>query len=316
MMETAGALAGGVEDEHTEVMMSEERGNRVREKVAIVTGAGSVADGIGNGRAAAMVLSRQGARLGLMDVNEEAAQTTARAIEAEGGECLVLPGDVTDVEACRKAVEATVNRWGRLDILVNNVGTSRIYGDATELDLDAWDRGMLINLKSMVMMVRFAVPAMRKSGGGSIINISSIAGIHGGHANLLYPTSKGAILNMTRAMADHHGPDGIRVNCIAPGFVYTPVIHSGNYQQEGLREKRRLAGALKTEGTAWDVAQGILYLASDDARWVTGIVLPIDAGASAISPHFKQVSPSAALCGHSSDWEAAAKGQFGDKSGS
>lgn len=270
--------------------MTTQRGERVAGKVALVTGAGSSAEGIGNGRAAAILLARNGAKLGLLDFDKAAAQETARMIESEGGECIVIQGDVTDVHACQSAVQATAGRWGRLDILVNNVGTSRIVGNAVELDIEAWDRGMRLNVTSMMLMVRFAVPAMVKSGGGSIINISSITAFQGGHPNLFYPTSKGAILNMTRTMAGNHGADGIRVNCIAPGFVYTPVVYGGGRMPEGVREMRRGASALKTEGTGWDVGYGVLYLASDEARWVTGVVLPIDAGVSAISPHFQTSS--------------------------
>jgi NAD(P)-dependent dehydrogenase (short-subunit alcohol dehydrogenase family) len=267
--------------------MMEERGHRVAGKVAIVTGAGSSAEGIGNGRAAAILLARQGAKVGLVDFNKAAAEETARMIEQEGGESIVIEADVSNVDSCQAAVRATVDRWGRLDILVNNVGTSRVPGNAMELDLDAWDKGMRLNVTSMMLMVRFAVPEMKKSGGGSIINISSITAFHGGHPNLFYPTSKGAILNMTRTMAGNHGADGIRVNCIAPGFVYTPVVYGGGRLPEGVREARQEASALKTEGTGWDVGYGVLYLASDEARWVTGVVLPIDAGVSAISPHFQ-----------------------------
>lgn len=264
-----------------------ERGHRVGGKVAIVTGAGSSAEGIGNGRAAAILLARQGAKVALLDFNEASAAETGRMIEAEGGECLVQRCDVTDIADCERAVQATVQRWGRLDILVNNVGTSRIPGDATELDVQAWDQGLRLNITSMMYMVRFAVPAMKQSGGGSIINIGSVTGLHGGHPNLFYPTSKGAVLQMTRVMAGQHGKDGIRVNCIAPGFVYTPVVYGGGRLPEGVREQRRDMSVLKTEGTGWDVGWGCLFLASDEARWITGVVLPIDAGVSAISPYFQ-----------------------------
>ena len=270
--------------------MSEKRGDRVQGKVAIVTGAGSSAEGIGNGRGAAIMLARHGAKVGLMDYHEEAAAETARMIRDEGGECFVMQGDVTDVDSCQAVIRATTERWGRLDILVNNVGTSRITGDAVDVDLDAWDRGFRLNVKSMVMMVRFAVPEMKKSGGGSIINIGSITGLHGGHPNLLYPTTKAAVIHLTRTMAGNHGGDGIRVNCIAPGFVYTPVVYGGGRMTEDVREMRRDCSVLKTEGTGWDVAYGVLYLASDEARWVTGIVLPIDAGVSSISPYFQTSS--------------------------
>ena len=153
------------------------------------------------------------------------------------------------------------------------------------MDLDEWDMGLRINVTSIVLMTRFAAPAMRRSSGGSIINIGSITGLHGGHPNLLYPTTKGAIVNLTRTLAGQLGQDGIRVNCVAPGFVYTPTVYSRGLP-EGLRDMRRESSVLKTEGTGWDVGYGVLYLASDEARWVTGIVLPIDAGVSAISPHF------------------------------
>ena len=290
-------------------------GPRLAGKVAIVTGAGSVAEGIGNGRAAALMLARHGAKVMLLDINEASAAETGRMIAEEGGDSLAMRCDVTDAESCRVAVQATVARWGRLDILVNNVGTARIAGDATTVDLDAWDRGMRINLTSMVYMVRFAVPEMKQSGGGSIINISSIVGLQGGHTNLFYPTSKGAILNLTRTMAGNHGPDGIRVNCICPGFLYTPVIEAAVAHSEGgvpvsVREVRRNAGAIKVEGTAWDVAWGILFLASEESRFITGIVLPIDAGVSATTPHFRQSSPSAMMKKHEATWEDSAKGHF------
>jgi len=264
---------------------------RVAGKVALVTGAGSSAEGIGNGRAAAILLARHGAKVGLLDFNEAAAVETQKMIAAEGGESVVIQGDVSKPEDCERAVRTTVEKFGRLDILVNNVGTSRVVGDATQVDLEAWDRGWRLNVTSMMLMVRFAVPEMKKSGGGgSIINIGSITGLHGGHPNLLYASTKGAIVNLTRTMAGNHGEDGIRVNCVAPGFVFTPVVYGNNRLPEGVREKRLQASALKTEGTGWDVGYGVLFLASDEARWITGVILPIDAGTSAISPHFQTSS--------------------------
>jgi len=268
--------------------MTAEKGTRVAGKVAIVTGAGSSAEGIGNGRAAAILMARNGARVALLDFNEAAARETAKMIADEGGgETLVIQADVTDAAACEAAVKATVTRWGRLDILFNNVGTSRVPGNALDVDLEAWDRGLRLNITSMMLMVRFAVPEMVKSGGGAIINNASITALHGGHPNLLYPTTKAAVVNMSRTMAGQHGGDGIRVNAIAPGFVYTPVVYGNGRLPEGVREQRREAGVLKTEGTGWDVGYAVLYLASDEARWVTGQTLAIDAGASTISPHFQ-----------------------------
>jgi NAD(P)-dependent dehydrogenase (short-subunit alcohol dehydrogenase family) len=263
-----------------------EKGNRVRGKVAIVTGSGSTAEGIGNGRGAALLMARHGAKIGLVDVDDASLNETARMIRDDGGECVAIKADVTNVADCERIVRTTVEKFGGLDILVNNVGTSKIRGNALDVDLDEWDRGMRINVKSMVMMVRFAVPEMKKRGGGSIINITSITAFHGGHPNLLYPTSKAAVVHLTRTMAGQHGGDGVRVNSVAPGFVFTPVVY-GRGVEESVREMRREAGVLKTEGTGWDVAYGILYLASDEARWVTGINLSIDAGVSNISPHFQ-----------------------------
>ena len=257
-------------------------GDRLKDRVAIVTGAGSRADGIGNGRAASILLARGGAGIVLVDTQTQWAERTREMIEAEGAQALVVTADVTSPEDCARIVRAGVERWGRLDILVNNVGIGGAAGTAVEVDLEAWNQGLAVNVTSMMLMSKFAIPEMIKTGAGSIINISSVAGIRGGIANLLYPTSKGAVVNMTRAMAYHHGRDNIRVNCICPGMVYTPMVYAAGMSEE-MRESRRQRSALQTEGTGWDVGGGVLYLASDDARWVTGVVLPIDAGATAIS---------------------------------
>ena len=254
---------------------------RLRGRVAIVTGAGSrVSGGIGNGRASSVLLAREGARVGLVDSVPEWAEETARTISDEGGECLVVAADVADPAGCRDAVGRVVEWWGRLDILVNNVGVAGPEGTAVEVDPEAWDRAMRVNVASVMLMSKYAIPEMRRSGGGAIVNLGSVAGLSGGHRNLLYATSKGAVVQMTRAMAAHHGPEGIRVNCVAPGMVYTPMVYAAGMSPE-LREARRRRSLLGTEGTAWDVAAAVLYLVSDEARWVTGVVLPVDAGATA-----------------------------------
>jgi NAD(P)-dependent dehydrogenase (short-subunit alcohol dehydrogenase family) len=261
--------------------MTINEGKRLAGKVAIVTGAGSRAEGIGNGRAASILLARHGAKVTLVDAVRDWAATTARMIETEdGGACQIAEADVTDPAACAAAVRQTVERWGRLDILVNNVGIAGPPGTAVEVDPAAWDQAMRVNVTSMMLMAKYAIPEMRKLGAGAIVNIASVAGVTGGHPHLLYPTSKGAVVQLTRAMAAQHGGEGIRVNCIAPGMVYTPMVYSRGMSAE-TREARRGRSLLKTEGTGWDVGNGVLYLVSDEARWLTGVVLPIDAGATA-----------------------------------
>lgn len=269
------------------------RGNRLEGKVAIVTGAGSRADGIGNGRATAITLARQGARLTLVDQMAEWVERTAAMIRDEGGECQIVLGDVTVAADCARIVAETRRAFGRVDILVNNVGISGPPGNAVDVDPDEWDSAMRVNVKSMMLMAKYAIPAMRELGAGAIVNIASYAGLFGGHPGLLYPTSKGAVVNLTRAMAAHHASEGIRVNAIAPGMVYTPMVYAAGMSEE-IREARKNRSLLQVEGTGWDVANGVLYLVSDEARWVTGIILPIDAGASAapsVSPTYPGQKP-------------------------
>jgi NAD(P)-dependent dehydrogenase (short-subunit alcohol dehydrogenase family) len=255
-------------------------GGRLRGRVAIVTGAGSrVAGGVGNGRATSVLLAREGARVCLVDSVAAWAEETGRTIADEGGDCLVVEADVSDPAACRAAIARAVERWGRLDVLVNNVGVAGPSGTAVDVDPEEWERAMRINVSSVMLMSRYAIPEMRRAAGGAIVNLGSVAGLTGGHPNLLYATSKGAVVQMTRAMAAHHGQEGIRVNCVAPGMVYTPMVYAAGMTPE-MREARRLRSLLQTEGSAWDVAAAILYLVSDEARWVTGVVLPVDAGAT------------------------------------
>jgi NAD(P)-dependent dehydrogenase (short-subunit alcohol dehydrogenase family) len=258
---------------------------RLAGKVAIVTGAGSRTAGpdgpvVGNGRATSIMLAREGARVALLDERREWVEATRRIIADEGGESIVVEADVASAASCQQAVQATLDAFGTVSILVNNVGVTGPPGTALEVDPDAFDRAMRINVTSMVLMAKYALPPMIAAGGGSIINLSSVSGLLGGHPSLLYPISKAAVLGVTRAMAAHHAEQGVRVNAIAPGTVYTPMVASRGMTPE-LRQARREGTLLKTEGTAWDVAAAIVFLASDAARWITGIVLPVDAGATA-----------------------------------
>jgi len=249
---------------------------RLNGRVAIVTGAGSQTEGIGNGRATAVLFAREGARVLLVDRRIEAAGLTARLIAEEHGEAEPFAADVTSEAACRAMVERALERWGRLDILVNNVGIG-VAKRITEVTLEEWELQMRVNVTSMVLASKHAIPAMvATAGGGSIVNISSIASQRG-RGLAPYAASKGAVEALTRAMAADHGRDGIRVNAIAPGPAYTPMV-SARGMPESVREARRKSTALGIEGTAWDIAWAAVYLASDEARWVTGVVLPVDGG--------------------------------------
>ncbi|MGI8927643.1 MAG: SDR family NAD(P)-dependent oxidoreductase [Tepidiformaceae bacterium] len=248
---------------------------RLEGKVAIVTGAGSQNEGIGNGRAAAVLFAREGARVLLVDRKRAAAEETLTMIRDEGGEADVFEADITESDHCRAMVAHTVERWGRLDILDNNVGIGGA-GTVVTVDEDDWDRVMRVNVKGMMLASKHAVPAMIAGGGGAIVNISSIAAMRP-RGLTPYSASKGAVISLTRAMAVDHAREGIRVNCIAPGPVYTPMVYAGGMSDE-LRDRRRRASLLQLEGTGWDVGYAALFLVSDEARYITGVVLPVDGG--------------------------------------
>lgn len=247
---------------------------RLEGKVAIVTGAGSRGPGIGNGKATAILFAREGAKVLLVDRVAERLQEPLELITTEGGEASVFTADVTKVADCQKMVAAAVERYGRLDILHNNVGIES-KGSVVDMELTEWDNVMEVNLKSVMLASRSAIPRMIDSGGGAIINVSSVSAFRPRGLDA-YTTSKGGVIALTRAMAVTHARDHVRVNCIAPGTVFTPMV--AEWMTEEVRERRRMNTPLQTEGTAWDVAWAAVYLASDEARWVTGIVIPVDGG--------------------------------------
>jgi NAD(P)-dependent dehydrogenase (short-subunit alcohol dehydrogenase family) len=204
---------------------SEPPSRGLKGKVAIVTGAGCAGDGIGNGRAISIMLADEGCNVLCLDLNLEWAQKTADITSSKPGRATAIPvkADVTQAADCESAVKLAVEKFGRLDILVNNVGIGGAPGTAVEVDMEAWAKGLEINVSSMVQMAKYAIPAMQKNEGetkGSIVNMGSVAGLKGGTPHLLYPTSKGAVVNMTRAMSAHHAADGIRVNCVCPGVRF------------------------------------------------------------------------------------------------
>ena len=227
-------------------------------KVAVVTGAGALGDGIGNARAAAILMAEDGCNVVCVDRDVSLAQKTVEMIEVEGkGQAIAVQADVTSLEDCQRVISTTVQNYGRLDILFNCVGVGGATGTAVEVDMTEWAKSLEINVSSMVNMSKYAIPEMLKNDGsrgykGSIINMGSVAGLKGGTPHLLYPTSKGAVINMTRAMAFHHGQEGIRVNCVCPGMVYTPMMYGGGMTPEA-REARKNRSIMKTEGSGWDI---------------------------------------------------------------
>lgn len=250
-------------------------------KVAIVTGAGAKGDGIGNGRAASILLAASGVRVLCVDRDATLAERTAEMIGEPGGTARAFEADVTRSEDCAAMVAEAARRWGRLDILVNNVGIGS-RGNVLEEDPERWRRVMEVNVDTMFLACRAAIPAMREAGGGAIVNISSISALRP-RGLTTYSVSKSAVIGLTRAMAVDHGPDNIRINCVAPGPVYTPMVYGGGMSPEA-RDQRRLASVLKIEGTGWDIGHAVRFLASDQARYITGHVLVVDGGTTLRGP--------------------------------
>ena len=251
-------------------------------KVAIVSGGGAVGDGIGNGRAAAILLGRAGAHVLVVDRDSALAERTVAMIAAEGGSAAAASYDVTRAADCAAMVQDAVSRWGRLDCLDNNVGIGS-KGTVVDETEETWARVMNVNVETMFLTCKHAIPAMiRTAGGGAIVNISSISALRP-RGLTIYSVSKGAVIALTKAIAVDHGPDGIRANCVVPGAMYTPMVYARGMTDQA-RETRRKASVLQREGTGWDIGAAVRFLLSDQARYITGQCLGVDGGATLMGP--------------------------------
>lgn len=253
---------------------------RLTGKVAIVTGAASRGTGVGIGKAISILFAREGARVLLVNRSEEHASELQREIEAEGGECSTFAADISKKEQVEAMVDAAVSRYGRLDILCNNVGIGG-PGRVTNLEESVWDDAINVNLKGTMWCCKFAIPRMIESGGGSLINVSTIAAVRGflrGDIGFTpYSASKAGGLGLSLAMAADYAADGIRINNLIVGVVDTPLFARLG---DEIRERITADIPMKTTGTGWDVGWAAVYLASDESRWVTGTSIPIDGGQS------------------------------------
>ncbi|WP_135469065.1 SDR family NAD(P)-dependent oxidoreductase [Crenalkalicoccus roseus] len=261
-------------------------------KVAFIAGAGSVGEGWGNGKATAVLMARQGARIYGTDINPDAVEETRRLIAAEGRECAVRRADMTVAAEVEAAVADCLARFGRIDILVNNVGGSA-PGDAVTMSEAVWDAQMDHNLKTAFLGCKYVIPAMRRQGGGAIVNLSSVACLSHqveGRTNVAYAAAKAGILAFTRSTAIAFVKQGIRCNAVIPGTMHTPLVEHRLARQLGANDaaalvaRRHASVPMGRMGDAWDVAHAVLFLASDEARYITATHLIVDGGLTAARP--------------------------------
>jgi NAD(P)-dependent dehydrogenase (short-subunit alcohol dehydrogenase family) len=261
---------------------------RLERKVAIIVGAGQRPGmTIGNGRATALLFAREGARVLALDRNLDSAEETVALIKKDGGEACALAADVSEETSLQAAVAACLERWERIDVLHYNVGVSIALGDAqvTDITTEAFDRIVAVNLRGMVMACKYTLPVMRKQMGGVIINISSMAA-WSSYPLVAYKTTKAAVIALTQQIAIQNAKYGIRANVILPGLMDTPmavdtrVEMTGRSREEIVAERNAKVPLRGKMGTAWDVAYAALFLASDEAGFITGAALPVDGGES------------------------------------
>jgi len=260
--------------------------NRLAGKVALVTGAGTAGEGWGNGKATAVVYAREGARVFAVDISERAVAETRRIIDAEGGRCVAHVADVSRADQVEAMVRACLEAFGRIDVLHNNVGVFTT-GTPPETGEDEWDRVFAVNVKSAFLTCRAVLPVMERQGGGAIVNISTLSSIRfTGPPTGTYSASKAALNAFTQNIAIQYAAKGIRANCVLPGHLDTPLIAnklretmSEDEVRKALEARHRIV-PMGRLGTAWDVAHASLFLASDEAAFITGIELVVDGGMS------------------------------------
>jgi NAD(P)-dependent dehydrogenase (short-subunit alcohol dehydrogenase family) len=261
--------------------------NRLKGKVAIVTGAGSTpGEGIGNGKASAVVFAREGASVMLVDFRPEAAEVTKGMIDKEGGKSFLFQADVTKAKDCQAMVEQCVKTYGRVDILHNNVGVDpKVYGGLLVVDEGGWDWVINTNLKSMFLTCKAVLPQMLKQGKGTILNISSVAAVRYTPTHFVYSISKAGVNALTGSLAVEYADKGIRVNAIMPGLMDTPMVERQKVICGGDLDKMKKARAekvpMKHQGEGWDIAYASLFLVSEEAKYITGQVLAVDGGFTA-----------------------------------
>jgi NAD(P)-dependent dehydrogenase (short-subunit alcohol dehydrogenase family) len=263
---------------------------RLDGKVAVVTGCGSFAPGWGNGKATAILLARQGATVLGIDLDSAAAEATREIAANEGNPIHVAACDVTNGEQVRRMIDECVDRFGRLDILINNVGQSE-PGNPETMEEDVWRRQLDLNLTSVFLTSKAALPVMVDQGSGAIVNISSIAGQRWvGKDQVAYASAKAGLIQFTKVTAVSYAAKGVRMNCVVPGLMLTPLVqrlaqkyNAGDF--DGMVARRAAQVPMGRMGDAWDVAHAALFLASDEARYVTGTELVVDGGITAFTGH-------------------------------